>query len=233
MAISTCARACALTAALALGACAHTDAKLAESAPIQWSDSGKRVVLIDPNVSLYELEAGGSLTPRADWTNTAKGYIESDIRSVLAAKNIDLAASGPLTDPHRVQLAKLHDAVGSAILLHLYIGGGLKLPTKGKALDWTLGPGVSDLRAAYHADYALFTHMSDSYSSAGRAILMVLGAAAGIGISGGQQVGFASLVDLRTGNIVWFNVLVSQFGDLRTEKPAQDTVNNLLTGLPI
>jgi len=227
------ARACALVAALALGACATTSAKMANGTAdqINWSNSAKRVVLVDPNVSLYELEAGGSLTPRADWTSTAKGFIAADIRNALAPHSVEMVESGTLTDPHMAQLSKLHDAVGNAILVHLFLG--VKLPTKGSALDYTLGPGVADLRNKYGADYALFTHVEDSYTTAGRAILMILGAAAGIGISGGQQVGFVSLVDLRTGNIVWFNLLRSSGGDLRTEKPAQDTVNHLLEGLPL
>ena len=233
MTLRDCARACALLAALALGACAHTDAKMAQGAvgQINWSGNVKRVVLMDPNVQLSELEAGGSLTPRADWTDTAKGFIASDIRNALASRNVELVEAGTLTDPHLAQLAKLHDAVGNAIIVHLYYG--VKLPTKGSALDYTLGPGVADLRNKYGADYALFTYVADSYTTAGRAFLMILGAAAGIGIQGGQQVGFCSLVDLRTGNIVWFNRLVSQSGDLRTAKPAQDTVNNLLEGLPL
>jgi hypothetical protein len=223
----------ALAAALFLGACAHTDVKTAASTTIQWSGPSKRVLLMEPNVTLSELEAGGGLTPRADWTASAKGFIEADIRNALASRSIDLAATGTITDPHVAQLSKLHDAVGNAILLHLYMGGVAKLPTKGKALDWTLGPGANDLRAKYGADYALFTHVEDTYTSAGRWIVMLGAAALGVGVSGGRQVGFASLVDLRTGQIVWFNLLSNAAGDLRTEKPAQDTVTHLLEGIPL
>jgi hypothetical protein len=73
----------------------------------------------------------------------------------------------------------------------------------------------------------------DSYTSAGRAVLMVGAALFGVGMQGGQQIGFASLVDLRTGNIVWFNRLENGSGDLRTAEPAQNTVNDLLKELPI
>jgi len=73
----------------------------------------------------------------------------------------------------------------------------------------------------------------DSYVSAGRAAVIGAAAIFGVGIPGGRQVGFASLVDLRTGNIVWFNRLISGTGDLRTEAPAQSTVDNLIKGLPL
>ncbi len=62
---------------------------------------------------------------------------------------------------------------------------------------------------------------------------MLFAAAAGIGIQGGVHYGIASLVDLRTGNIVWFNQLTSTTGDLRTEKPANEAVHTLMTGLPL
>ena len=51
-------------------------------------------------------------------------------------------------------------------------------------------------------------------------------------MQGGEQHGFASLVDLRSGDIVWFNRLLSVVGDLRTEEPAAKTVSQLLEGLP-
>ncbi len=50
---------------------------------------------------------------------------------------------------------------------------------------------------------------------------------------GGQQVGFASLVDLETGDIVWFNRLVSGVGDLRTAEPARAAVDDLLADFPL
>jgi hypothetical protein len=121
--------------------------------------------------------------------------------------------------------------VGRAIQTHLYLG--LTLPNKGKALDWTIGTGAATLRDRYGADYALFIFVRDSYATAGRALFMIGAAMFGVGIPGGQQVGFASLVDLRTGQIVWFNQLASSSGDLRTAAPAQKTVDALLKGLPL
>jgi len=96
-----------------------------------------------------------------------------------------------------------------------------------------LGSGVGLLRQESGADYALFVFMRDSYSSGGRKALMVGLALLGIGVSGGTQVGFASLVDLKTGNIVWFNRLISNIGDLRTPEPAHDAVKQLLHGQPL
>jgi hypothetical protein len=54
-----------------------------------------------------------------------------------------------------------------------------------------------------------------------------------IPVPGGFQSGFASLVDLRTGKIVWFNRVLSVDGDLRNPDDARDTVGELLQGLPL
>ena len=213
-----------------LAGCASTLNKVAAEAPINWSaEKGKKVLLIDPDVELSELTAGGLTEPRADWTATGKGFIKSDIGTTLTQKGIDTVAVDGISDPHEVQLVKLHGAVGIAMLQNAMIN----LPTKGKNLEWTRGPGVTALRDHYSGDYALFVYVRDSYSSAGRAAIMILGAMAGIGIQGGQQVGFASLVDLRSGKIVWFNRLISGTGSLKEDKPAAETVKNLLAGLPL
>jgi hypothetical protein len=50
-------------------------------------------------------------------------------------------------------------------------------------------------------------------------------------IGGGMQVGVASLVDLRTGQVVWHNLLVDQTGDLRNPAGARETADDLLKGV--
>ena len=88
------------------------------------------------------------------------------------------------------------------------------------------------LRDKYGSDYALFVFLRDSYVSAGRVAVQIFAAAFGVGISGGTQVGFASLVDLKTGDVVWFNRLVSTSGDLRTADAAEKTISGLLENFP-
>ena len=45
---------------------------------------------------------------------------------------------------------------------------------------------------------------------------------------GGHQDAFASLVDLKTGNVVWYNNLFSEVGDIREITGATDLVRRLL-----
>jgi hypothetical protein len=41
-------------------------------------------------------------------------------------------------------------------------------------------------------------------------------------------VAFVSLVDLKSGKVVWYNYLSTALGDVRTTEGAQDLVENLL-----
>jgi hypothetical protein len=125
---------------------------------------------------------------------------------------------------------RLHAAVGTTILLSHY--GPMKLPTKAGSFDWSLGDGVSAIKEKYGADYALFSHYRDTNASGGRVAMAVLFAAAGVGLQTGGQGGFASLVDLSTGEVVWFNNVAAGSGDLRTPNGAQTVVRQLFSGLP-
>jgi hypothetical protein len=214
-----------------LCACDAASPRLADSTTISWSGE-KRVVLATPDIELSELTAGGVDAPRADWTGSAIDFARKDVTEVLAARGVGVVAADTSAEPRENQIVKLNSAVGQAILLHLYYSP-IKLPEKGDALDWTLGPGVQVLRDKYRGDYALFIHVRDSYSSTGRQALMGMSALLLIPVPGGFQSGFASLVDLRTGRIVWFNRLLSVNGDMRNPDDARDTVGELLQGLPL
>ena len=109
----------------------------------------------------------------------------------------------------------------------------MRLPTKQQRLDWSLGSeSVQALRERTGADYALFTWIRDSYASTERKLAILAMALMGSFMLGGEQVGYASLVDLRTGRIVWFNELSRMSGDLREPQAAAETVEALLKGFP-
>ena len=111
--------------------------------------------------------------------------------------------------------------------------GALKLPNKNGAFDWSLGPGVHELGEVHHADYALFAFYRDQQASGGRMALAVLAAATvGAGMETNREYGFASLVDLNTGDIVWFNVVAAGSGELRDAKGAQNAVATLFKDMP-
>jgi hypothetical protein len=198
----------------------------------------KRIVLMPMDIQLSTITAGGVLKPEAEWTANARQYVEGCLKEEMSEKGVRLISAGEnggveLDNEEveiQIQLVKLHEAVGYSILLHQYIPA-LKLPAK-ETFDWSLGPEAVLLNERYEADYALFVYLRDSYASAGRVVLFIFAAALGVGIPMGQQVGFASLVDLATGDVVWFNRLAREVGDLRKPEPAADSVELLLCDFP-
>lgn len=197
-----------------------------------------RVLLMPPDVELYEITAAGLMEPKADWTAAGKANVRAGLGRAMRerdAEMIDYEAPRDqvaLIHPEDVQLVKLHEAVGSTILQHKYLQY-YDLPTKKDTFDWTLGEGANTLRARYGADYALFVYFRDSFASAGRVAFMIVGSLFGAYVPGGQQIGFASLVDLQTGEVVWFNVLQSESGDLRQPDLAYQATARLLNELPL
>lgn len=216
-----------------LSACAQTTT-LDQGEAFTPRSATPRVLLMPADIELSELSAGGIPFPKAEWTEAAKGHVSVALDEFLKARNATLMAyeTPPDLSPeaHRQgQIIKLHDAVGKAVLAHKFSPASA-LPTVRDKFDYTLGKGV---RVLGGADYALFVYIRDSYASAERAAAMIFGLLLGVGLPGGVQVGFASLVDLETGDIVWFNRLISETGDLRTLEPAKKTVENLLSGFPL
>jgi len=208
-------------------------AKLERTTPTR----GVPILLMPIDLELSEFTAGGVNEPRADWTRTADELVGPALQKHLDARSVRLVGYPRGSDgiaaltPEDRQIDKLHAAVGMTILQHAFNEMN-KLPTKGDRLDWTLGNSTRSLQQRFNADYALFVFVRDSYATAGRVAVILVGAVLGVGIQGGSQIGFASLVDLRTGDIVWFNRLARGTGDLRTAAAAQETVEQLLANFP-
>ncbi len=216
---------------LAAGAGAQ-DADIRHLAPgFQTRAAGSTLVLVPAEMELFSISAGGVEEPRADWTDAA----QKNFRAALAARGPQLGARvielGEAQLDEFAELLALHRAVAEAVFMH-HSRAGRKLPTKRDRLDWSLGDAVAPLHAKTGADYALFTWIRDSYASSERKAAMFAMALLGAVSFGGSQVGYASLVDLRTGRIVWFNDLDRMSGDLREAAAARETVDTLLERFP-
>lgn len=207
----------------------------ANGQPIRISGS---VVIVEPDIQLSEVLAGGVQEPRMEWSLAARRNYPEAVHATLESAGTrqvpDFDVPDDLPPDSRLgQILRLNEAVSLSVLA--YTSPGNQLATKrGKRLDWTLGPGVEELRKATGADYALFTYVRDSYTSGGRkalrvAALLLLGG----DIGGGRQVGVTTLVDLRTGQVVWFNFMSNQTGDLRDAQGAAATAQRMLRGLPL
>ncbi|HEX8938235.1 MAG TPA: hypothetical protein VF776_08210 [Sphingomicrobium sp.] len=233
-----------LAASVALSGCVQTR----QYADVQFTPpSGDyKLLVLRPDVTVGSLTTGGMVEPRADWTDQARASIIQALKSQQASRGGNVTII-----EHRNQLAavgeqeladveRLNFAVDQSIVLHKYLGD--YLPTKrGKGLDWTLGADAVKLGQKTGYDYALFLHAEDEVASGGRIALGVLGlAGCFIGfcapnVGGQQQLDYASLVDLKTGEVVWFNVVSAgseipgiKFGDLRSSEGAAQMVERLL-----
>ena len=225
------------SAALLLGGCVQTR----QYADTQFTPPAGdyKLLVMRPDISVGSVTTGGLTEPRADWTEAARVKLLAALRAQQAARGgklmvLDRRDSLPGISAETIaELERLHGAVGNSIALHKYLGEDL--PTKRrKGLDWTLGEQAIALGQRTGMDYALFIHAEDSFASTGRAALQVLGMAGCLvgfcapGMSGGSQFAYASLVDLRTGKVAWFNVLQSRIGDIRTDAGAAEMIERLL-----
>lgn len=205
-----------------------------------------RLLVLRPDVSVGSLTTGGMVEQRADWTDQARSAVIAALRAQQATRGGEVEIIERrnelegVTAEELAEMERLNYAVDQSIVYHKYLGE--YLPTKaGKGLDWTVGDAAINVGRKTGYDYALFIHAEDEVASGGRIALGVLGiAGCFIGfcvpnVGGAQQLNYASLVDLKTGEVVWFNVVLAKsevpgvkFGDLRTPEGAAQMVERLL-----
>jgi hypothetical protein len=219
----------ALAAASTQALADEASRQLAPGFSVRAADS--RLLVLPADMELYSMSAGGVVEPRADWTDAAQKHFSAALGTQGKLLGPKVSTLSTTEADEFAEVVTLHRAVAEAISLH-HKGGLLELATKGDRLDWSLGDAVRPLRERTGADYALFTWIRDSYASNERKAAMVALALLGAVSLGGEQVGYASLVDLRTGRVVWFNQLDRMSGDLRAAEPAVETVEALLKGFP-
>jgi hypothetical protein len=193
-----------------------------------------RIAVFRPDVSVGAQTTGGMNEPRADWTETAKANLTAALTREQAARGTSLVMVPELEGEQNRLVADytaLFRTVAITAFQHKMFPGN-RLPTKRKEFDWTLGNEVARLKSL-GGDYGLFFYTYDSYGSTGRKVAQILGAVMGFGlIPSGVHVGYAGLVDLNTGDLVWLNADLQMGGDPRTPEGAQKRVRQLLEGFP-
>lgn len=199
-------------------------------------EKSARILLIRPTIKVGAQSTGGMFEPNADWTAQAKDNLGAALASaqtrlgneVIVAEEPIGAAAETMAD-YRALFSVLADSV-----INYQFFPGNRLPTKKRkgVFEWTMGPGVAALARDSGADYALFIYDEDQYGSTGRKILQLFAAMAYVSVKSGEHKGFAGLVDLRTGDLVWLNADLEMGGDVRTPEGAQKRVAQLLEDFP-
>jgi hypothetical protein len=223
---------CVAVLLLALGATA-AGAQSRNLAPgFEGLPAGAKAVLMPVDVELFSLSAGGVPEPRADWTADAQSHMNEALRQALARSGLDVTTLADKDSDDFAEQVGLHAAVARSINLHHSLGAAYALPSKGGRLDWSFDTAMQPLQRKTGARYGLFVWVRDSYASAERKVALVALALFGLVGGGGVQTGYASLVDLETGQVLWFNRLLRGSGDLREAGAAAESMNALLAGFP-
>jgi len=109
---------------------------------------------------------------------------------------------------------------------------------RAKDFDYTLGPGLAPLAEHTGIDAAMIVIGSDYISTAGRKAAMVMGvlvgalAGAAIVPSGGVSFVSVGVVDMRTGNLLWFGTDQSGTTDFRNERDLHEMLDRMFQTYP-
>ena len=195
-----------------------------------------RIVLMRPSIRVGAQSTGGMYEPNADWTDQAKENIATALgkaQTGLGNSVVGYVEPVGASSARVAEYQELFGTVASSVIEYQFFKGN-RLPTKKRKdqFEWGLGPDVRTLPGLDRADYALFITTEDHFGSTGRKMLQVFAAMARVGVTAGVHKGFAGLVDLRTGELVWLNADMQMGGDVREAAGADKRVRQLLEGFP-
>ena len=218
-------------AMLALAACQTTGdppPNLQRSA-----DGVVSLVLIEPEIEVGLITAGGVFESRADWTTSVTTNVLAALKTEGDKRKLDLTAINlsdlQLDEQQKVEAArKIHRRVALAKAFH-ELGPAYNLPTKGKRYVALIGKqDIAPVRNLTEHRYAAMLSIRDSYTSGGRAAAIFAAALLfGANVQGGQTQGYLSLVDLETSRIIWQTAVPIQ-SELRTKDGAKKMINIIL-----
>jgi hypothetical protein len=194
-----------------------------------------RILVFRPDVRVGSQTTGGMNEPNAEWTMTARANLIAALdraRAVAGSRVVLVTEQQGEAAALVADYTALFKAVADAAFSHKLFPGN-RLPTKKGVFDWTLGEGAAQLKPL-GGDFGLFFYTYDSYGSTGRKVAQALGLLLGGGLMpSGVHVGYAGLVDLNSGDLVWLNADVQMGGDPRTPEGADKRIAQLLEGFPL
>jgi hypothetical protein len=193
-----------------------------------------RVVLLQPDIRLFVVSASGTPKSHPEWIEDARRSLLAAMRAYATshAMNLIFVDEALTSDVEMARYQRLYTAVADAIVAH-YIGNA-QLPTKGTTFDWSLGPAIATLGKRYDADYGLFVSYRGYQGSGGKWRDAVVNGTLQR-VPTGSDSASAALVDMQSGEIVWFNPFAGtggSAGDLRDPDRAQKAAEEILDDWP-
>ena len=209
----------------------------------------KSIALLPPRIDVYELGMISSGRV-AGWSDTATANI-SDAATLqlksLARIQSERVLTDSLSDAQKDELRdvqSLLDAVRTSVQVHVQGGTEQRFPAKQSDFDYSLGT-FNEITKSTNTDAFLLLQGVDHITSPGHralnaALLLTSAAAAGGArmvlipiVNLGTTWVSASLVDSRTGDILWYRNEMSTGGyDLRDSESAIGFVRKLFEGFP-
>jgi hypothetical protein len=223
-----------------MGAPAHAETSLFPSSRsvvrpgfVFSGDSVPHILLFRPDIDVKEETIGGMQQPNADWTQKARENLIAALKDtqIQRGNTFEILPELSSDDTAASEYRALFKVVVDAALRHEVFPGDI-LPNKAKRFDWTLGPGIGRFAKAGVSTYGLFILSQDSYPSAARSKSDVLSSIMGESENRNSQKGYAALIDMKTGDLVWLSTDLRMRGDVRTPSGAAVRTVRLLEGFP-
>ena len=195
-----------------------------------------------PDVSVGSVTTGGLVEPRADWTEQARAKLLAALRAQQAARGGNVSDHGQAEFAARRRSGDDRRS-GAASLCGRQLDRPAQIFGRLSADQARQGPRLDARRGCCRARPPHRLRLCAvplcrgqlRLDRAGRrsrfsALPAVSSAFARPNIGGGGQFAYASLADLRTGEVVWFNVVSARsqiagikMGDIRTDEGAAQT----------
>jgi hypothetical protein len=228
---------------LALGACAGAPSKTAVHEGLA-RDPGhmpRKILLLPADVRVHEISTGGVVEQVDAWTTVASGHADQFVRALAADKGAFELVDAPVLSEEQKGVLDQHIALYDHVAGSAYIARASVYPAwreRAKTFDYTLGSGLKPLADKTGIEAAMIISGSDYISSAGRKAAMVMGTivAAAFGAiivpQGGTSFLSVGVVDLRTGDLLWFGTDQSQATDLRNAPDVKGMLDGLFKTYP-
>lgn len=195
----------------------------------------KKVVLLPPQVFVFELSAGGVPTRMADWEAAARDNLTSAATRMARDLNLFDLVPAPRLETPDLDLLEAHIGLYDRVAQSVFVygrGNQSAWEHKKSEFDYTVGSGLAFLREQTGADAALIVLGSDFISSGGRKAAFIAGLAIGIVMPLGQSFMTAGLVDLKTGDVQWMSFDSSGSLDSREAADIDDLMRTLYQTYP-
>jgi hypothetical protein len=202
------------------------------------------IVLLPPEVKIYEVDAAGNLERKDDWAEKGKENIQRGIFTAiqkkykLQIKNLVSDSTDEAQKKNLSDILALYGAVNNSIVRHAYAASIDYFKNKKENFDYTLDTNITHLSP--DADAFLIIYGKDYIASSGRTAAQVgsviLGALIGIQVTPNSlpTIVGSALIDAKTGEVLWHS-LASEQGSYNLRDLSEDSslFKKMLSGFPL